>query len=81
MTSVWTVEVTSPPTMGAAIRCMISAPAPVPNMTGVKPMMVVKTVISLGRTRSTAPSSSAALSRGTLVSRPEARYLATASSR
>ena len=81
ITSVCTVLVTSPPTIGAAIRCITSLPVPVPIITGARPMIVVSTVISFGRTRSTAPSSSAAFKRSTLVRRPALRCRLTASSR
>ena len=56
VTRVNIVEVTSPPTIGAATRFMILVPVSVPNMIGIKPMIVVATVMSLGRTRSTVPS-------------------------
>ena len=49
-----------PPTIGAAIRCITSAPVPELSMIGRRPAMITATVIALGRTRSTAPSSIAA---------------------
>jgi hypothetical protein len=42
-------DVTSPPTIGAAIRFMTSAPVPVLHMTGKSASIVVRTVMSLGR--------------------------------
>ncbi len=45
-----------PPTMGAAMRRMVSEPVPVPHMMGSSPAMIAVTVIILGRTRKTAPS-------------------------
>ena len=53
---------TIPPTIGAAIRCMISAPVPLDHMMGKSPARITATVIALGRTRSTAPSMSASSS-------------------
>ncbi len=47
--------VTRPPTMGAAIRFMRSAPVPVDHMMGSSPMNAAATVIAFGRTRFTAP--------------------------
>ena len=44
-----------PPTMGAAMRFMTSAPVPVLHMMGSRPMKAAKTVMALGRTRFTAP--------------------------
>ena len=48
-----------PPTMGAAIRCMISEPVPLPHMTGSSPAMMTATVIAIGLTRRAAPSTTA----------------------
>ena len=45
-----------PPTIGAAIRLMTSEPVPWLHMIGSRPAMIATTVIILGRTRSTAPS-------------------------
>lgn len=45
-----------PPTIGAAIRCMTSAPVPCDPMIGTRPARVTATVIGVGLTRSTAPS-------------------------
>ncbi len=53
--NVMTAEDTSPPTMGAAMRFMIWEPAPLPYITGKRPIRVVATVIILGRTLSTRP--------------------------
>jgi hypothetical protein len=55
-----TVDEIIPPTIGAAIRLMTSEPVPVPHMMGNRPAMIATTVIILGRTRSTAPSMTAA---------------------
>ena len=49
-----------PPTIGAAMRFITSAPAPWLQRIGMRPAMIAVTVISFGRTRSTAPSSTAA---------------------
>jgi len=46
-----------PPTMGTAMRLMISAPVPLPHTMGKRPAMIVATVMILGLTRITAPSS------------------------
>ena len=59
-TSVNTVLETMPPTMGAAMRLITSEPVPVPHRMGNSPAMMATTVIILGRTRSTAPSMTAA---------------------
>ncbi|GIW72801.1 MAG: hypothetical protein KatS3mg102_2343 [Planctomycetota bacterium] len=58
-TRVSTVEEISPPIIGAASRFMGPAPVPLAHMIGSRPRMVVTTVIILGRTRSTAPSTMA----------------------
>jgi hypothetical protein len=58
-TSVSTVLLTIPPTIGAAMRFMTLAPAPEPHRMGRSPAMMAVTVIILGRTRSTAPSTTA----------------------
>jgi hypothetical protein len=47
--------VTNPPTIGAAIRFMRSAPVPADHMIGSRPSMAAQTVMALGRTRLTAP--------------------------
>ena len=52
-------EVTTPPTMGAAMRFMTSAPVPVLHMRGSSPMRMAMTVINFGRRRFTAPSMTA----------------------
>ncbi|OPZ01743.1 MAG: hypothetical protein BWZ09_02656 [Alphaproteobacteria bacterium ADurb.BinA305] len=49
-----------PPTIGAAMRLITSAPVPVLHMIGNRPAMIATTVIIFGRTRSTAPSMIAA---------------------
>ena len=72
MTRVSIVEDTNPPTMGAAIRFMTRVPVSVPKRIGRRPMVVVATVMSLGRRRSTAPSVMAAFSSASVRSRPSA---------
>ena len=54
--SVSTAEDTMPPTIGAAMRLITSAPVPVLQNMGSRPAMIAATVIIFGRTRSTAPS-------------------------
>ena len=54
-------DVKSPPIIGAATRLIVSAPAPVPHMIGSSPQNAVPTVITLGRTRFTAPWMTASL--------------------
>ena len=44
-----------PPTIGAAIRFIRSAPVPVDHMIGKRPSIAAQTVIAFGRTRFTAP--------------------------
>ncbi len=56
-----------PPTMGAAMRCMTSAPGPLDHMMGSKPVMTTATVIAIGCTRSPAPSVIASLSTSILI--------------
>ncbi len=48
-------DVTNPPIIGAAMRFITSAPAPVDHMIGRSPMKAAITVIIFGRTRFTAP--------------------------
>ena len=45
----------SPPTIGAAMRFITSAPVPVDHMMGRRPANAAQTVIAFGRTRLTAP--------------------------
>jgi hypothetical protein len=54
-----TVAVTIPPTIGAAIRFNTSAPVPAPERMGASPPITAVTVIITGRSRCTAPSSTA----------------------
>ena len=49
------MEVITPPTMGAAMRFITSAPVPWLNMIGIKPARMTLTVMILGRMRLTAP--------------------------
>ena len=58
-TSVSSVALTRPPTMGAAIRRITSEPVPLTSMIGSRPAMVAATVIKIGRSRSSAPSMTA----------------------
>lgn len=51
-----TVDEIIPPIIGAAIRLMTSESVPLSLMIGIRPAMVVTTVMNLGRTRPTAPS-------------------------
>ena len=44
-----------PPIIGAAIRFITSAPAPMDHKIGINPRNIVATVINLGRSRLTAP--------------------------
>jgi hypothetical protein len=48
-------EVTTPPTIGAAIRFITSAPAPWLHMMGMRPAMITAMVMIFGRIRLTAP--------------------------
>ena len=48
-------EVARPPTIGATTRFIMSEPAPIDHMMGIKPMKAAETVIIFGRTRLTAP--------------------------
>ena len=50
----------SPPTTGAAVRAETSAPTPDSQSKGSRPSTVVATVITSGRTRALAPSTTAA---------------------
>src|SRR5207302_5486287 len=52
-------EVTTPPTIGAAMRFITSAPVPVDQSTGRRPARMVATVIIFGRMRLTAPATTA----------------------
>jgi hypothetical protein len=69
-----------PPTMGAAMRLMTSEPVPVLHMMGNRPAMIATTVISLGRTRSTAPSITAAYKSALATRRFSAAQRACAAS-
>src|SRR5439155_1391405 len=64
------VDVTIPPTMGAAIRFMTLAPAPWLQRAGTRPSMIASTVMSFGRTRLTAPCSIAPTSSASVGRRP-----------
>lgn len=49
-------DVTTPPTIGAAIRFITSDPVPVLHMMGMRPAMMTEAVIAFGRILFTAPS-------------------------
>ena len=66
-------NVKMPPIIGAAIRCITSEPVPWLSMIGSRPAMITATVIALGRTRMTAPSSIAAISVACVAGSPRAR--------
>ena len=51
-----------PPTMGAAIRLIISAPVPDENKIGIRPSIIDSDVIIIGLSRCIAPSTMARLS-------------------
>ena len=72
--SVSTVEEIMPPTIGAAMRLITSEPVPVPHMMGKSPAMIATTVIIFGRTRSTAPSMTAAYKSALAGRRFSARH-------
>ena len=61
-----------PPTIGAAMRRITSAPVPPPSMIGRRPAMMTATVIAFGRTRCTAPSSIASRSAASVGAAPPA---------
>jgi hypothetical protein len=63
-------EVMRPPTMGAAMRFMTSAPELSAHRRGKSPASMVVMVISLGRTRSTVPSMCAQMMSSRLRMRP-----------
>ena len=48
-----------PPTIGAAIRFITLAPVPLPQRIGSNPPIIATEVIIFGRTRSTAPATTA----------------------
>ena len=57
----WTVELTIPPMLGAAMGFMISMPGPVEKGMSDKDSTIVATVINLGRKRLTEPSTTASM--------------------
>ncbi len=59
-----------PPTMGAAMRRMTSDPVPPPSMIGNNPPMMAATVMTLGRTRRSAPSTTASIKSCRVMLRP-----------
>ena len=65
-------DVNRPPTMGAATRFMTSAPAPCDHSSGTRPIIMVATVMSFGRTRWTEPSSVASTMSSKHLMRPSA---------
>ncbi len=54
--STTTTDVMMPPTIGAAIRFITSAPVPLLHMIGSSPARITHAVMIFGRTRLTAPS-------------------------
>ena len=71
-----------PPSTGVASGFMTSAPARVLHMMGSRPAMTVETVITFGRSRSSAPSMTASLSADRVSVPPRSRrFRSTASSR
>ena len=66
-------EVTRPPTIGAAMRFITSAPDPVAQRSGTRPKSIVATVMIFGRTRRTVPSMCAAAMSLGLRMRPARR--------
>ena len=70
ISSVRKAEVMSPPTMGAAMRFITSAPELVAHSSGTRPINIVATVISFGRTRWTVPSMCAAMMSDRSLIRP-----------
>ena len=78
--STWKSELTIPPRTGAAIGFMTSEPVAVDQRIGSRPRTTVETVMSLGRSRSTAPSMAASTSAAR-VSGPAAAFRRSASSR
>ena len=75
--SVNTVAVTIPPIIGAAMRRMTSEPVPDPHMIGNRPSMIVSTVISFGRRRSSAPSVMLSRTSASASARPLSAAAAT----
>ena len=69
-----------PPTIGTAMRLMISLPVPLPHRMGSKPATITVTVIAFGRTRCTAPSITASRREFSLAE-PAARRALQACSR
>ena len=59
-----------PPTTGAAVRADTSAPTPASHNSGKRPRTVVATVITSGRTRALAPSTTAASTSSGFWMRP-----------
>src|SRR6266496_1422354 len=80
-TNVRTVAVTMPPTIGAAMRFITSAPVPSLHRIGARPAMIAVTVIITGRRRCTAPSATAWASAPLAPKRPSAAARWNASSR
>ena len=70
----------SPPTTGAAVRADTSAPTPDSHSSGKRPRTVVATVITSGRTRALAPSTTAASTSSGFWMRPSRMYCRKASS-
>ena len=75
------VEVITPPTIGAAIRFITSAPVPWLNMMGTSPARITLTVMILGRMRLTAPCMMLSRRSALVLSRPSFFHWAYARSR
>ncbi len=69
-----------PPTIGAAMRRMISEPVPLLHMIGSRPTVIAVTVIIFGRTRPALPSMIAACSSAVRGSRPSSAQRARSAS-
>ena len=65
--NVSSTELIIPPTMGAASRLITSEPVPLPNRIGSRPAIVAAAVMSTGRTRKLAPSSTAVCNASALT--------------
>src|SRR5207247_6985067 len=61
MNSTWSVELTIPPMLGAAMGFIISIPGPLEKVIGRSESMIDATVINLGRSREVEPSITASM--------------------
>ncbi len=73
----WMVDVTMPPTIGAAMGFITSEPIPVSQRMGRRLARTAVTVISFGRNLCTAPSMAAASMSSCLRGTPEESRLST----